>query len=181
MKKIILLLLTATAFICQSCQEYNRPYDPYYDCHSGSYGYGQGYPGPQDGNHDLPHYGICDDYYNRYNLANGSSVIVTEWGTLAMYDTKLKNYYSLCWADFALYRNGYFLDVYRYDYFTGQLTKRYSFDTRENIYFTTDILLCCYGAETLYHRKLKVSNNGSTVYVSILKDDNYSSLEHFNM
>ena len=132
MKKIIFALLIAT--LCCSCSRWhNEPGfgNPYY---------GQGTPEPND---PITHTwnpstcGICEDYANRYSLADGLNIVVTDMGTLGWYDTVSKRYIKLCWTDLAIRTDRGTVDIYRLNNGVMCLQRSYPRSTELNLVYDT--------------------------------------------
>ena len=129
MKKIIFSLLIAT-LCCSCCEWHNRPVDPYW---------GQGTPEPND---PITHtwnqsYGVCEDYANRYALADGLNVVVTEMGTLGWYDTVSRRYVKLCWTDLAIRTDRGTVDIYRLNNGVMTLQRSYPRDVEISLVYNT--------------------------------------------
>lgn len=162
MKKIIFLLLLATSLMSCSRNYGNPPYNPY--------GYGGTRPGSMPGsgqtegenpnvnNSDQRNPAVCEDYYNRYQLADGVNIFLSECGTLYWYNASAKICPKICWADLSLRRDGYYIRVYRMIH--GEMREVEVLDCREYFCREYNILLCdLQNPDFLYQRRIQVNHS----------------------
>ena len=170
MKKIIYLLLVLTVTCSTSCarEHYNEPYGPNY--RDGQTERDNPTVDNSEGTHPL----VCDDYYNRYNLADGVNVFLSDCGTLYWYDAALDLCPKICWADLSLRRDGYFIRVYRL--IRGNMREVAVYDTREIIHVTYDVLICDIASpDYLYPRRVEIAHVcNNDVLVRLLSVRNYN-------
>ena len=170
MKKIIYLLLfcVATANVLCACNHRNEPCDPYNQGRTYYDGRGNGETegdNPDVNNQDGKNPMVCDDYYNRYQLADGVNIFLSESGTLYWYDAGIGLCPKVCWADLSIRRDGYYVRVYRL--IKGEMRQVDVFDSREHFRVYYDILLCdTKSPDRLYPRRIEI-NNTSYSYVFI--------------
>ena len=120
MKRIIYLLLICVATCGTSCARDHRgePCNPYYPGDTYRPGNGNGETegeNPSTNNSDNQDPRVCEDYYNRYLLADGVNIFLSEHGTLywCYWVDQEPVCPKICWADLSLRRDGNFIRVYR--------------------------------------------------------------------
>jgi len=171
MKKIIYLLLSAACLLSCSHSYGNPPCDPYgygYTYHGGRPGSGQPEgDNPNVDNSGQRNPGVCEDYYYRYQLADGVNIFLSECGTLYWYNATAQVCPKVCWADLALRRDGYFLRVYRM--VGGAMREVEVLDCRQFFCREYNILLCdLQNPDYLYQRRIEVVNSNSTNSVVVV-------------
>lgn len=164
MKRIIylLLFLVATSNLLCACKPLNPPCNPY---------------GPGEGRDPDPSQSypvVCEDYYNRYQIADNVNVFLSDRGTLYWYNAATGLCPKICWANLILRSDGYYIRVYRM--IRGEMQQIQVLDTRDHFNVTYDILLCdTHSPDDLYPRKISISRIGfGALTVKLLSPTNTS-------